>query len=180
MRQQQLVHAHPIRMYHSKIYGTSGSIGPHAGNNKGGDSCTMSPASAPSTITVGASTDTDTLASMSNIGGCLSLFAPGKALQRFKGFKYKLSGCHIRNATRTASIDFGIASGMQRSKPANNRTWRALYAGVFIASASYREDSGEAWMSGTSMAAPHVAGAAALYLQVRHTVCGCCLELEYV
>jgi subtilisin family serine protease len=50
-----------------------------AGNNKGGDACTMSPASATSSITVGASTDTDAMASMSNIGSCLSMFAPGKA-----------------------------------------------------------------------------------------------------
>jgi len=41
----------------------------------------MSPASAPNSITVGASTDTDAMASMSNIGSCLSLFAPG-AYQR--------------------------------------------------------------------------------------------------
>lgn len=49
----------------------------HAGNNKGGDSCTMSPCSAKTAITVGATTDSDALASFSNIGRCLSVFAPG-------------------------------------------------------------------------------------------------------
>eukprot|EP00775_Hariotina_reticulata_P008272 gene8272-8460_t len=84
-----------------------------AGNNKGADACTLSPCSAAAAITVGASTIKDTMAPFSNIGSCLSLFAPGDA----------------------------------------------------ITSASYTSDSGEAVMSGTSMATPHVSGAAALYLQ---------------
>jgi subtilisin family serine protease len=41
-----------------------------------------------------------------------------------------------------------------------------LHTGAYIASASWKGDSEESWMSGTSMATPHVAGAAALYLQV--------------
>jgi hypothetical protein len=90
-----------------------------AGNNKGGDSCTMSPCSAASAIAVGASTEDDGLASFSNIGRCLALFAPGS----------------------------------------------------YITSTSYRGDSATSIMSGTSMSTPHVAGAAALYLQVRHLSC---------
>lgn len=51
-----------------------------AGNNRGADACTMSPSSAPSSITVGASTDRDSLASFSNIGKCVNLFAPGQSI----------------------------------------------------------------------------------------------------
>lgn len=84
-----------------------------AGNDGGADACTRSPSSAPSAITVGAATSSDGVASFSNIGGCLLMFAPG----------------------------------------------------VSIVSAGKASDTAEATMSGTSMAAPHVAGAVALYLQ---------------
>ncbi|GIL83633.1 hypothetical protein Vretifemale_12298 [Volvox reticuliferus] len=48
-----------------------------AGNNNGGDSCSYSPASAPSVIAVGATNSDDTLASYSNVGSCVFTFAPG-------------------------------------------------------------------------------------------------------
>jgi subtilisin family serine protease len=78
-----------------------------AGNNRGADACTMSPSSAASAVTVGSSAKDDKISSFSNIGKCLSLFAPGSS----------------------------------------------------IVSASYKSDTGEATMSGTSMAAPHVSDA---------------------
>jgi subtilisin family serine protease len=40
----------------------------------------MSPASAPSVIAVGSSTNEDKISSFSNIGKCLTLFAPGSQI----------------------------------------------------------------------------------------------------
>lgn len=83
-----------------------------AGNNNL-NACNYSPASAPSAITVGATTSVDGRASYSNYGSCLDIFAPGSS----------------------------------------------------ITSAWYTSSTALAGKSGTSMASPHVAGAAALCLR---------------
>ena len=81
--------------------------------NSARDACSYSPASAPSALTVGATTASDARATYSNIGTCVDLFAPGS----------------------------GITSAWMGSDTASNT------------------------ISGTSMASPHTAGAAALYLE---------------
>ncbi|KAG8461005.1 hypothetical protein KFE25_010756 [Diacronema lutheri] len=48
-----------------------------AAGNEGTDACTRSPASAPDALTVGASTTADHVASFSNFGPCVDVFAPG-------------------------------------------------------------------------------------------------------
>ncbi len=80
--------------------------------NSNADASTASPASTPTALTVGASTNTDVRASYSNYGSLVDIFAPG--------------------------------SGITSSTMTGTNTYAA-------------------W-SGTSMASPHVAGVAALYL----------------
>jgi subtilisin family serine protease len=88
-----------------------------AAGNSSTDACTFSPASEPTALTVGATTKLDALASYSNSGPCVDLFAPG----------------------------------------------------TFILSDWNSSDTTAVYLSGTSMATPHVTGAAALYLETHPT-----------
>lgn len=83
-----------------------------AAGNDSSSACNYSPARAPSAITVGSTTSSDSRSSFSNYGSCLDIFAPGSS----------------------------------------------------ILSTSNSSNSATATLSGTSMASPHVAGAAALFL----------------
>ena len=51
-----------------------------AAGNDNADACNASPASAPSAITVGATTSADARASYSNYGTCVDIFAPGSGI----------------------------------------------------------------------------------------------------
>lgn len=51
-----------------------------AAGNSTADACNYSPASEPSALTVGATTNTDARASYSNYGTCVDLFAPGSSI----------------------------------------------------------------------------------------------------
>ena len=83
-----------------------------AAGNENQNACNVSPASAPSAVTVGSTTSSDARSSFSNWGSCVDIFAPGS----------------------------NITSTWSTSTTATNT------------------------ISGTSMASPHVAGVAALYL----------------
>ncbi|QRN92813.1 S8 family serine peptidase [Archangium violaceum] len=84
-----------------------------AGKTGSLNSCLMSPGRVPAALTVGASTSSDSVASISNSGDCVDLYAPGTGIP----------SAWITNDTSTNTLD------------------------------------------GTSMAAAHVAGVAALYLE---------------
>jgi subtilisin family serine protease len=84
-----------------------------AGGNNGGDACAMSPGKLKDVINVGATDASDSRASWSNYGSCITMFAPG----------------------------------------------------VAVSSADYYSDVSLASWNGTSVAAPMVSGAVALYLQ---------------
>ncbi|MFJ1806061.1 MULTISPECIES: S8 family peptidase [unclassified Streptomyces] len=71
------------------------------------------------------------------------------------------SPADVREAVTVGATDRGDA----RAGFSNHGSALDLFApGVSITSASYRSDTGRATYSGTSMAAPHAAGAAALHL----------------
>ena len=93
---------------------SSGVVFAVAAGNSAYDACQYSPASAPNALTVGATTSTDVMASYSNYGACVDVFAPGS---------------NIYSAWNSDDYSMGYSNG-------------------------------------TSMATPHVAGAAALYLQL--------------
>lgn len=84
-----------------------------AAGNETQNACNVSPARAPSAITVGSTTTSDTRSSFSNFGTCVDIFAPGSSI---------------------------------------TSTWRT-------------SDTATNTISGTSMASPHVAGVAALFLE---------------
>ncbi len=84
-----------------------------AAGNESQNACNVSPARAPSAITVGSTTMSDARSSFSNFGTCVDIFAPGSS----------------------------ITSAWRTSDTATNT------------------------ISGTSMASPHVAGVAALFLE---------------
>lgn len=52
-----------------------------AAGNDNRNACNFSPASTPSAITVGATTNTDSRASYSNFGSCVDIFAPGSSIK---------------------------------------------------------------------------------------------------
>lgn len=69
--------------------------------NSAGDACTRSPSGAPLAITVGATDDDDRLASFSNFGSCVDIYAPG---------------VDVEAAVGTGS-DLGSLSGTSMSTP---------------------------------------------------------------
>lgn len=73
-----------------------------AAGNSGTNACNASPASEPSAITVGATTSSDAMASYSNYGSCVDIFAPGSS---------------ITSAWNTSATAFNTISGTSMATP---------------------------------------------------------------
>lgn len=73
-----------------------------AAGNSNANACNYSPASEPTALTVGATTNTDARASYSNYGSCVDLFAPGSS---------------ITSAWNTSATDINTISGTSMASP---------------------------------------------------------------
>lgn len=70
--------------------------------NEGVNACSFSPASSPNAMTVGASNQNDTVATYSNYGECVDLYAPGT---------------HIKSAGNSDATDSNTLSGTSVASP---------------------------------------------------------------
>ncbi|GBC02935.1 hypothetical protein RclHR1_00490021 [Rhizophagus clarus] len=88
-----------------------------AGNNFHSNSCNFSPASSPYVITVGAIDEYDKLTDFTNIGQCLSIFAPGKNIQ--SAWKSSNTSTKILDGTSQATPHVSGTIALMISKSGN-------------------------------------------------------------
>jgi serine protease len=128
-----------------------------AGNDSGGDTATVSPAGCTGVLAVGATTTAGLSAVYSNKGARVDVVAPGGNLNNLPNYWERFFGALIgcpADPSLPASGTGGVISTWATSKPKNQLT---------SADYCYRH------LSGTSLAAPHVAGLAALIMSERPT-----------
>lgn len=107
-----------------------------AAGNSNADACRTSPASAPSALTVGASTSTDGRASFSNWGACLDLFAPGVGVLS----TYPGGSTRFYDGTSMAAPHVAGAAAALWSRTPTEPAWR-IAAGILAAATPGRVQS---------------------------------------
>lgn len=152
--------AKAVRLYAVRVLNCQGS-GSNSGVIAGIDWVTqnrVSPSVANMSLGGGASSALDTAVNNSVVSGVTFAVAAGNENQ---------NACNVSPARAASAITVGsTTSGDVRSSFSNYGTCVDIFApGSSITSSWYTSDSATNTISGTSMASPHVAGVAALYLQ---------------
>ncbi|KAG0240561.1 hypothetical protein BGW41_006822 [Actinomortierella wolfii] len=97
-----------------------------AAGNDGKDACEFSPASVPGALVVGATDKDDTIASYSNRGPCVSIYAPGSNIM--SAWKGSSSATHVQSGTSmsaphvTGLMALLLAEGPEQGIPPSNLT----------------------------------------------------------
>lgn len=90
-----------------------------AAGNDGKDACQFSPASTPGAMTVGATDEEDTIASYSNFGPCVTIFAPGSGI--VSAWAGSDTATHVQSGTSMASPHVaGLMAMLLSESPAEN------------------------------------------------------------
>lgn len=107
-----------------------------AAGNKGTSACSTTPAATPGTISVGASTNTDTEASFSNHGECVDMYAPGASIasawnyQGFTANPYSLLSGTSMAAPHVAGVVARYLQGVVTTGTTETETWSWLNANM--------------------------------------------------
>ncbi|EFJ45601.1 hypothetical protein VOLCADRAFT_94094 [Volvox carteri f. nagariensis] len=123
----------------------------------------------------------DAVADLTNVSGCMAVPNASGLLDAVGSRDARLPFlCHVSPASAPSAIAVG-ATNKDDSLASFSNVGSCVFTfapGSYIVSASYSGDNTEATMSGTSMAAPHAVGVAAMVLQATSDRTSCILVLD--